>query len=216
MSYIYKVTNQINGKVYIGKTMQTIPKRWLEHCNEYSKDRSKNRPLYLAMQKYGIENFFIEEIEEVQDIQELDDRERYWIEYFHSFYNGYNATIGGDGKPYIDRQVVCILYTQLGSCVKVAKAMQIDEQTVSLILKEQNVQVKSSQQHAKENYSKKVLMTSLDKTKVNCFPSLKDAARFLVQEGITSGELRGISAHIRQVCNKQRKTAYTMLWEWVE
>lgn len=47
------------------------------------------------MKEYGIENFSVETLEETEKPEE---REKYWIEYFGSFKNGYNATIGGDGK----------------------------------------------------------------------------------------------------------------------
>ena len=64
MAYIYKISNDINNKVYIGKTNQTIKERWHQHCSD-SKDRVlyEKRPLYSAMNKYGIEHFKIEEIE---------------------------------------------------------------------------------------------------------------------------------------------------------
>lgn len=62
------------------------------------------------MRKYGAENFTIEEIEKTDN---PEDRERYWIEYFSSFKNGYNATIGGDGRPYIDYDLVVATYKEL-------------------------------------------------------------------------------------------------------
>lgn len=62
------------------------------------------------MRKYGVENFTIEEIEKTDN---PEDRERYWIEYFGSFKNGYNATIGGDGRPYIDYDLVVATYKEL-------------------------------------------------------------------------------------------------------
>ena len=49
------------------------------------------------MRKYGIEKFHIEKVEECP-LEILSDREKYWIEFFSSYKNGYNATIGGDGK----------------------------------------------------------------------------------------------------------------------
>ena len=64
MSYIYKITNQINGKLYIGKTNRTIQERFKEHCRDYLKRGNEKRPLYSAMKKYGIRNFSIESIEE--------------------------------------------------------------------------------------------------------------------------------------------------------
>ena len=61
MAYIYKITNNINGKVYIGETTRTVQIRWNQH-----KTRARNTQfteyLYNAMRKYGIENFSAEEV----------------------------------------------------------------------------------------------------------------------------------------------------------
>lgn len=96
MGYIYKITNEINQKVYIGLTSKSIEERWKQHI-QASKNLSLNRPLYVALRKYGIENFSIKLIEEVDD-DFLGEREIYWITYYNSYKNGYNATLGGDGK----------------------------------------------------------------------------------------------------------------------
>lgn len=61
MGYIYKITNNINQKIYIGKTSQSIDKRFRSHINNAR--NHINRYLYDAMNKYGYENFTIEEIE---------------------------------------------------------------------------------------------------------------------------------------------------------
>ena len=95
MGFIYKITNQINNKVYIGLTTTTIKNRWKEHIGAIGRYKDK-RPLYAAMSKYGIDNFSIEELEECDDLI-LAEREIYWIDYYNSYYNGYNATFGGDG-----------------------------------------------------------------------------------------------------------------------
>lgn len=76
--------------------MFSLEKRWKEHCKDYNKARTEKRPLYNAMQKYGIENFRIEKIEECAD-NIASEREVYWIEKLQTFKNGYNATAGGDG-----------------------------------------------------------------------------------------------------------------------
>ena len=58
MAYIYIITNKLNDKSYIGKTEHNIPnKRWEEHCKDYKRDYYKNRPLYKAMNKYGLKVF---------------------------------------------------------------------------------------------------------------------------------------------------------------
>ena len=92
---IYKITNQINNKCYIGQSIN-IEDRW-----QYHKAPSHWDPkviLYAAFLKYGIENFTFEIIEYTSgDKQTLNEREKYWIEYYQSYTNkGYNATKGGD------------------------------------------------------------------------------------------------------------------------
>lgn len=104
MGYIYKITNNINGKGYVGKTERSIEIRWSEHTRP---SRWKmDLPLYRAFLKYGIDNFSIEEVEECDDTI-LDEREIYWINYFDTYKRGYNCTAGGEGgikthNEYID------------------------------------------------------------------------------------------------------------------
>jgi group I intron endonuclease len=93
---IYRITNLINKKVYIGQTVQLIRKRWARHiCNARKKI---NKPLYNAINKYGKENFIIEEIEKCQFYNQLNERERFWINFYKStqINFGYNITDGGN------------------------------------------------------------------------------------------------------------------------
>lgn len=62
MASIYKITNKINNKVYIGKTNNSIQQRFKEHIRDSKKH--SNRPLYRAFNKYGIDNFTISMVEE--------------------------------------------------------------------------------------------------------------------------------------------------------
>jgi len=91
---IYKITNNINNKVYIGQSIN-IEQRWKNH-KHFEKER-ENYPLYKAFQKYGINNFSFEIIEECEP-EELNEKEEYWINYYDSYDNGYNQTSGGDGR----------------------------------------------------------------------------------------------------------------------
>lgn len=95
---IYKITNKINKKYYIGQSNQ-IGKRWRDH-KTYQWKRHPEYPLYKAFIKYGIENFTFEVIEQCQ-LSQLDERERYWIKYYNSLVhnNGYNIREGGYGEP---------------------------------------------------------------------------------------------------------------------
>lgn len=100
MGYIYKATNVVNGKVYIGQTIRTVEARWKDHAWDANR---KDGPKYCssfhqALRKYSIDNFTIEEIEECEDCL-LDEREVFWIDFYHSTDNryGYNLTTGGCG-----------------------------------------------------------------------------------------------------------------------
>ena len=136
MAYIYKITNDINQKIYIGKTEFSIEKRFQEHCRDAFRERNEKRPLYAAMRKYGIKHFHIEQIEECNNPEE---REIYWIEYYGSFKNGYNATLGGDGKKYIDYDLVISTYKELQSIQDTAKRLNIHPDSVSTILHQNNI-----------------------------------------------------------------------------
>lgn len=96
MQRIYKITNQINGKIYIGKTTLPIEKRLKRHF--YLASKKINRYLYDAINKYNKENFIIELLEECE-YNLANEREIYYINFYNSTNKemGYNMTIGGDG-----------------------------------------------------------------------------------------------------------------------
>lgn len=93
---IYKITNKINGKIYVGQTTKTLTERFQKHCwGTTTKDVYHfNMAIKEAIRKYGKENFIIELIEEVEQ-NKLDEREVYWISYYNSYNKGYNCTLGG-------------------------------------------------------------------------------------------------------------------------
>jgi group I intron endonuclease len=89
--YIYKITNNINGKSYIGLKSKTVE----ESKNYYGSGTLINQ----AIDKYGKENFTKEILERnINSHEILNDQEIYWIEYFNTFNNGYNLTKGGQGN----------------------------------------------------------------------------------------------------------------------
>jgi group I intron endonuclease len=92
---IYKITNTINGKSYIGQTIRTIKQRWCNHLCAMKKNKNKH-PLYRAIAKYGIENFIIEEIGGANSQSELNYQE--WLLIYKNdtlWPNGYNMMEGG-------------------------------------------------------------------------------------------------------------------------
>lgn len=87
---IYKWTNKINGKSYIGQTID-------EEGRKKDHIRGKYKCYFHdAIKKYGIENFDYEVIESIKE-SKLSEREIYWINYYDTYNNGYNLTLGGEG-----------------------------------------------------------------------------------------------------------------------
>jgi len=101
MTGIYKITNMINNKCYIGQSVN-IKQRWKNHKTVNPKDHEYNYPLYQAFRKYGINNFNFEVIEECS-IDELNNKEEYWIKYYNSYNNGYNQTLGGNQPTHYNK-----------------------------------------------------------------------------------------------------------------
>ena len=133
MAYIYLIKNNVNNKVYVGKTELSIVERFKEHIRNSRKERCKNRPLYRAMDKYGVENFTVSMIEETD---RPEDREVFWIAFYDSYKNGYNATLGGDGKKYLDYDLILSTYEKLHNAHRTAIALGISDDTVEKIVKQ--------------------------------------------------------------------------------
>ena len=105
--YIYKITNLLNNKIYIGQTYSKynqntsqIYKRFNKHCKDAEKV-GMNVPgaIDKAIYKYGCNNFKVELVEECNSVKEVNIRERYWISKLNSTNRniGYNLTKGGEG-----------------------------------------------------------------------------------------------------------------------
>lgn len=143
MGFIYKVTNIINQKVYIGKTEESVEKRWKEHVLDSRKDCLLNRPFYNAIRKYGIDNFIVETIEEVND-NLLEEREIYWIDYYQSYVHfpnskGYNMTLGGDGTRKYNYKEIVEDYLITKSKKQTAKNFNCDISTVRNAINNANI-----------------------------------------------------------------------------
>lgn len=212
MSYIYKITNLINGKIYIGKTNRTIQERFREHCKDYLSREKEKRPLYAAMQKYGIHNFIVEQIEECT-VDIVEEREKYWIEYYGSFKNGYNATRGGDGKAYINRDLVIKNYEQLKQINLVAEIMSIDPSTVHNILLENNIPIRSGPEVLKDVYGISVGMYDKNNNFLRSFNSYTEAAQWMIVHQLTGSKEHTARTHISEVCNGKRKSAMGFIWK---
>lgn len=94
---IYKITNLVHGRVYIGQTIQSNPKmRWYSHWDYVRKGRKSY--LYDSMRKHGIENFSWEIIEQAKSVEELNELESKWLAHYRSVGEVYNNREAGNNK----------------------------------------------------------------------------------------------------------------------
>ena len=129
---IYKITNLLNGKCYVGQSID-IEKRWAEHKSIYNHPRCSNYHIYRAFRKYGIENFSFSVIEECEQAL-LNEREKFWIQHYNSFECGYNMTIGGDGTEMISRSHIHELWDDGLSVSDIATKIDCSPVTVSRVI----------------------------------------------------------------------------------
>lgn len=208
MAFIYKITNDINAKVYIGKTLGSINKRWKEHLKDCKKRKNEKRPLYTAMRKYGTEHFKIALIEECpEDI--VSDREIYWIEYFGSFKSGYNATAGGDGKSYLDRNIVGVFWIFNKNIHEIQQLTGYSPSTIRNALHQFGVDPFYIKKRGNEGTYKSVSMLTKDDKFIRSFPSITEANAYI--ESIYHCKING-GGHIPCVCSGKRVTAYGYKW----
>lgn len=148
--FIYKITNNVNGKVYIGQTIQTIKERFYQHCATKCSDSVLNMAIHRAIKKYGKSNFTIEVIEEV-DKDSLNDREKFWIEYYNSYNNGYNSTRGGqDSSTHckeLDTESIIKEYNSGKSLRSIGNTFKVDKQTIKDLLIRNNITLRTTRSY---------------------------------------------------------------------
>lgn len=204
MGYIYKVTNLINQKIYIGLTYRDIQTRWSEH-----KSRANNgSTLYFhnAIRKYDLNNFYIEQIDEA-DGDTLKERERYWINYYKSNNRefGYNLTNGGDGNLQLDYNQIYELWNNNYAIVQIANELNIDRSTVRKILQDYK---NFSEQEA---INRGLLYQSIKVNKYNLNGEFIATFNSLIEAG--NGDK--VSAHsIGQCCSGKLQTALGYQWKY--
>ena len=205
MGYIYLITNKINNKKYVGKTTQSIKKRWQEHLRNSKKKKYELRPLYNAIRKYGIENFVIKEIEKC-DADILSEREQYWIQHYDTYKNGYNATLGGDGSIILDYNEIIKTYLISHNATQVARTLNCSVFSVYNILKANNIPIICGGVVTKNKTSKKILQYDKSGNFIKEYSSAKEAE-------LAMGNTQ---RHIVDVANGRRKSAYGYIWRWKE
>jgi len=105
---VYVITNNVNGKQYVGQTIQTLKQRW-QHHGWKSTTSTGRHPIALAMRKYGKAKFSIIQLEQCFTQKQLDEQETFWAHKLNTFSpNGYNLKTGngpGSCSPEVGKKI---------------------------------------------------------------------------------------------------------------
>lgn len=210
MSCIYCIENKLNHKKYIGKTIHSLKERIVEHIRDSRKERCKNRPLYSAFNKYGIECFKAYVVKECKP-EELSYYETYYICKYNTYgHNGYNATKGGDGSILYNYSDIVYLYQEGLTITDVTKIIGCCYDTVKYVLNFYNIKIRD----ISKEQSKKVFQYDKNNNLIQVFDSIKDAGRWIISQKITSVSYKVAARFISKCANRQRKTAYKYIWKF--
>lgn len=212
ISGIYKVTNQINNKSYIGKS-KDIHTRWRAHHTEPFNSNSDmyESLIYRAIRKYGIDNFTFEILEYCTE-EKLNEREKFWIEYYHTWIKdelcqGYNMTPGGETTHFekiYDRKLILQLWNEGKSHQEILEQVRCTKGSLTYILDELGVSTNERRRRGASYKSKKVIQYNLNGNFIKEYNSISDASR---ATGIPTG-------NISKNCKGGLKTAGKYIWKY--
>lgn len=210
MGVIYKVTNLINGKVYIGQTIN-FPKRKIKHLSDVKLNKENDTSVFhRAIRKYGEENFSWEILEEISS-EELDNREKYWIHFFDSYIEhnkGYNMTLGGDNaKALVNWIKNNPEQAKKNALSGLQKAQEANRKNPERMLKH----LEKARRESNKAVSKKVCCVENQKI----FNSLSDAERWSLSPNNPNGK-KASHQHISKVCKGLRHTAGGYHWRYID
>lgn len=225
MGFIYKITNKVNGKIYIGQTIMPIKNRMYKH---YSQARTGKAitGIDAAIRKYGEDNFEVEQLVECPN-EDLNQQEQFYISKYKSFENGYNLTIGGQcGTTSLNINIEEAIkkYNELKTVEKTAKYFGCCAETMSKILRANGINVKP-QLHL-ENLSRapKTMFKEGDNTKkvriveLNLiFNSLKECSQWLIDNHYSrASTMEAARKSLSRALNGDRATYCGLHFEFVK
>lgn len=202
---IYLITNDIiNGHYYVGQTINSLEQRFSEHC---SASKRLDTPLYRAMRKYGVEHFHIQQIDSADNSEDLDIKEQYWIGFYNSYKNGYNADLGGCGyrRFLTDKEElsnICEQYLSGEKTATIAEQYGCTSPTICRRLKEEGV-VLENRPHCNSVWQ----IDAQTGEVLRLFEAISD---------IKDVGLGSVRSHISTVCNGEALTAGGYYWRYFD
>ena len=209
---IYRIHNNINGKDYIGQAID-IYHRWQQH-----KARYDNCAIHRAITKYGIDNFTFSILEECQ-VEQLDEKEIYWINYYNSYFNGYNETSGGKRPTYTICNRPIEMYDLQGNYIKdfpsicaAARELKCEPSFISAVIQQRRPTAKGFQFKPKNDdtiiitpfvkkksgpIGKAVIQYDLNNNIIAEYISASEAARIT---GLHAQNISGVCRGIKNTC----------------
>lgn len=209
LGFIYRITNKLNNKIYIGKTVNSIQHRWDQHISAAFANKDKdeyNFLLHKAIRKYGISAFEVEAIEEVKN-ENLSERESYWIAFYNSCIleedaNGYNMTYGGEGNLKISRQEIYDLWEEGFGSNSISQKTGHCSVSIKQVL--QTLSTYSKEENFARNTGTKVYQYSSDGKLLRGYSSISMAARSV---GVDPSV-------INKCCNGHKQSAAGSYWSY--
>lgn len=208
---IYRIFNIKTDKSYIGKTTRSIYERLEDHLKKMD---NTDYPLYRAFRKYGLNGFSLE-ILGYFPLDELDSKEIIFINKFNTYKNGYNATLGGEGRKTIKHSDEEIIkdYLISKSLTITAEKFNIDRTSVKRILLRNNIKLFNDGLFGRivPNIRKPVYCKTLDLQ----FQSLTECSQYLIDNGYANGTVKSINSSLTKACTGKRKTYKKLQFEYI-
>lgn len=209
---IYKITNTINGKIYIGQTTRTLKQRMAEHKS------STDTAIGHAINKYGLEKFHTEVVEECETLKELNEREVFWIAHYNCIApHGYNLTTGGKNGGALSAETKAKLSSinkgkklSVETCKKISESKKGVKQSAEVRAKRSAAQKGTPKSEAARANMRKA--QAYTRKSVVCVETGK-----IFESILAAGEYYGIrGGEISDTCNGNRNTAGGLHWSLLE
>lgn len=206
--YIYLITNNVNGKMYVGQTSKTPLQRFKMHVQDsYRNNERYNSALHRAIRKYGESNFKIETLEECE-IESLNSKEIYWIDKLGTFKNGYNMTLGGEGSNRLDipDKKEFTELSKIYTATRLAEHYKVYLPTIYSWADKYNIKLKTH---------KRAVATVINGVEYK-FETLNEAGQWLIDEGFTCSTKgsRYVAYYITKSINES-KTYLGLNWYFI-